>query len=185
MKIEDINISCDVCLDLIPLVLDNVASDDSTTLVNEHVKSCESCKTEFNSENHGEKFKTDDEKIIKAIRKSIIYIGCGLLTIGIIVGIIVSNSMGMFYNLIIMPTIGALSYLIFNKKWYLVSGVIFVAAYIWQFILFSLDGAFASGFALWAIYTPVFLAGIYSALSILGVIIAALFKFAFRKEVTK
>lgn len=43
-------ISCEVCLDLIPLVKDNVASEDSMNLVQEHIQECESCKNEFNSE---------------------------------------------------------------------------------------------------------------------------------------
>ena len=40
-------ISCDVILDLIPLVKDGVASDDSSTIVKEHIKNCESCRAEF------------------------------------------------------------------------------------------------------------------------------------------
>ena len=34
-------ISCDVILDLMPLVKDGVASDDSSTIVKEHIKNCE------------------------------------------------------------------------------------------------------------------------------------------------
>ena len=39
-----IEISCQVCLDLIPLVKDNVASEDSKKLVLEHIRQCEACK---------------------------------------------------------------------------------------------------------------------------------------------
>ena len=37
MNKEKSNISCDVCLDLIPLVRDKVASEDSNRLVYEHI----------------------------------------------------------------------------------------------------------------------------------------------------
>jgi predicted anti-sigma-YlaC factor YlaD len=42
-----IEISCQVCLDLIPLVKDNVASEDSKKLVLEHIRQCEACKDEY------------------------------------------------------------------------------------------------------------------------------------------
>ena len=36
-------ISCDVCMDLIPLVQDGIASEDSREAVEKHIKNCESC----------------------------------------------------------------------------------------------------------------------------------------------
>ena len=38
---------CDVILDLIPLVKDEVASEASISLVNEHLKICENCRNEL------------------------------------------------------------------------------------------------------------------------------------------
>ena len=36
-------ISCDVCLDLLPLAADGVASQDSQNLVKEHIAACPGC----------------------------------------------------------------------------------------------------------------------------------------------
>ena len=37
-------ISCEICKDLIPLVKDGIASEDSVAAVEEHIKECENCK---------------------------------------------------------------------------------------------------------------------------------------------
>ena len=43
-------ISCDLCMDLLPLVKDGVASEDSVKAVEAHIASCESCHALFNGE---------------------------------------------------------------------------------------------------------------------------------------
>ena len=40
-------ISCDICMDLIPLVKDGIASEDSCDAVKKHISKCEKCKVEF------------------------------------------------------------------------------------------------------------------------------------------
>ena len=40
-------ISCDVIRDLLPLYVDEVLSNDSKTLVDEHIEQCESCRDEL------------------------------------------------------------------------------------------------------------------------------------------
>jgi len=37
-------ITCDMCKDLMPLVKDGIASEDSRLAVTEHLKECEDCK---------------------------------------------------------------------------------------------------------------------------------------------
>ncbi len=37
-------ITCDICMDLMPLVQDGVASEDSENAVKKHISECESCK---------------------------------------------------------------------------------------------------------------------------------------------
>lgn len=41
------NISCDVIRDLLPLYHDNVCSEESKTLVEEHLEQCEECREEL------------------------------------------------------------------------------------------------------------------------------------------
>ena len=37
-------IDCEICMDLIPLVKDGIASEESYKAVEEHVKECETCR---------------------------------------------------------------------------------------------------------------------------------------------
>lgn len=41
-------ITCDVIKDLLPLYVENISSDDSRILIEEHIVSCDSCKRELN-----------------------------------------------------------------------------------------------------------------------------------------
>lgn len=68
-----LNISCNIIVDLIPLVKDGVASDASTILVNEHIKSCEICKSEFETLQISklDQSSIKDKKIIFAMKRSI------------------------------------------------------------------------------------------------------------------
>lgn len=174
------NISCDVILDLIPLVKDGVASDESTLLVNEHIKSCESCKAEFDifEAANIEHISLKDKKIISAIKRSIFITQITILVIGAIIGVALSNSMGMFYNFIIMPIIGSVSFVAFKKKWYLTPIAIFTLTYLWQ----TITGIESGGFDWVALYSGLYYSIIYAVLVGLGVIITMLLKFAFKKE---
>ena len=40
-------ITCDICMDLMPLVQDGIASEDSRNAVEEHVKRCEQCAVHY------------------------------------------------------------------------------------------------------------------------------------------
>ena len=43
-------ISCDICKDLLPLVKDGIASEDSVQAVKEHLKECETCRNLYENE---------------------------------------------------------------------------------------------------------------------------------------
>jgi len=94
------SISCDLILDLIPLVKDGVASEDSNIAVNEHIKNCKSCRNEFDTF-EATKVETEsikDQNIIFAIKRSIFITQLIILMAGAISGVALSNSMNMFYN---------------------------------------------------------------------------------------
>ena len=183
MNIENKNISCDVCLDLMPLVHDNVASYDSNTLVYEHIKNCNSCKAEFENSTMICKNSIDDKKIINSIKKNLLLTGLLFTVFGALIGIFLSNSFAMFYNFLIMPIVGGCAYFTLKKKWYLAPIGIFVLSYIWIFIQHIFDGILSSGLKIEVFLAPMFLSSIYTGLTILGVLIAMLLKFALRKEV--
>jgi hypothetical protein len=179
---ENTTISCDVCLDLIPIVKDNVASADSSTLVYAHIKTCESCRAQFTSTLTNFNDTVDDKKIINAIKKSFYFTGFIFIACGALIGIYLSNSNDVFYNFLIMPMVGACGYLTLKEHFTLVPVSIFVLSYIGQMIQTILDGALSSGFKVELFYHPLFFSIIYVCLTIVGIFIATLLKFAFRKE---
>ena len=108
-------ISCDICKDLIPLVKDNVASEDSYNLVKKHIDECNKCKVLFD-ENIEVNQNMNDEKVISKIKSQLMLIALILVVLGSVIGLGLSESEGMFYNILIMPVIGALAYFALRKN---------------------------------------------------------------------
>ncbi|MGH4117466.1 zf-HC2 domain-containing protein [Clostridium sp.] len=175
-----LNISCNVILDLIPLVKDGVASDDSTTIVNNHIKACASCKSEFETFDtiDVQQSSIKDKKIIFAMKRSIFITQIIILMAGGILGVALSNSMGMFYNFMIMPIVGGVSVVVLKRKWYLTPIVIFITSYLWT----AISEIVANGFEWIFLYSGVYYGIIYTFLVLLGVLIAMLLKITFKKE---
>ena len=174
-------ISCDACLDLIPLVRDNVASQDSRDLVLEHIDQCQSCREELErmtSIPQG----VNDRRVLQKMKKQIFYGAFAIIIIGTLIGIGLSESSGMFYNIIIFPLVGGITYLVLNRKAIYFTIGLFIFSYIWTLIKYSIDSSFAKDSILNLLFAPTVLSSIYAALTLLGVIIAFLLKFAFRKE---
>lgn len=165
------DISCDVCLDLIPLVKDGVASDDSKILVENHINTCEQCKTFYLTQTE---YIVDDKKAIKKIRKSLYISSIIILIIGCLLGSSFIDYPNYVYNFLLMPFLGALSYIIFNKKSFFVPPIIFVVSSLWNSIIDLIKYNFFS--------INIFFPIIYLIFAFLGILIAILLKFAFKKE---
>ena len=181
-KIEDVEINCNVCLDLMPLVKDKVASDDSEMLVAKHIENCESCKALFSSEEIDREYKVDDRKVISNIKSKIISIGLIILIIGGLLGIYLSNSQGMFYNVLIMPCIGIAGCVLLRKKYYWVPVGIFTLSYLGIIIQSLLEDIEWLGRMPELFIMPLFLSIIYTILVGIGTAIGALFGYVFGKE---
>lgn len=177
-------ISCDVCMDLAPLVQDNVASEDSKEIVYEHIKECKDCQRLFNSFEEAAP-KMDEEKILKKIKKQLFVGAMVIISLGAMIGLALSESMGMFYNILIMPTIGAIGYLALRKKAYLVPLILLGFSYIWILIKYIGEGMFEETPLLYGLTIPFYWGLIYSGLCVLGILIGSLFHIAFRKEEAK
>ena len=107
------NVSCEVILDLIPLVKDNVASEDSIELVGEHLKSCESCKLEFENYALPIPKEIDDKRVVSSIKKKLLLITSALLFIGASIGMAIngkasSNLVPALFAIIGIVSIGIL-----------------------------------------------------------------------------
>lgn len=170
-------VHCDTILDLIPLVKDNIASESSRILVEEHIKTCESCKKIYINEKSLD-IEVNDIVITKKFKKQLIYIVCIIMLLGTILGMMITHSMNMFYNILIIPTIGGLSFLVLRKKSFIFPNILFVFTFIWQFVQLALT----DGFKIYILQSAFFYACIYAFFCIIGVLIAWLLEYAFKKE---
>ncbi|WFR56482.1 zf-HC2 domain-containing protein [Anaerocolumna sp. AGMB13025] len=173
------DISCDICQDLIPLVHDNVASKDSTDLVKEHIKTCDLCRTMYEHREGYPLSETHDRDNINRIKKKLVFVGLFMLTAGAFLGVFLSDSMGMFNNFIIMPTVGAVGYYTLKSRWYLCLSGVFSLSLLWLFIGKTLE---IHKFAMESVIMAFYLSGIYTFLVLIGAIIGMLLHFAFKKE---
>lgn len=175
-----VNVTCEVILDLIPLVKDGVASEQSSMLVDQHIKDCQDCQGEYESvemEGVGD-IVVKDQKIILAIKRSVFITQLAILVVGAVIGVALSNSMGMFYNFIIMPIVGGVSLLAFRRRCFWVPIAVFILSYVWTTIMNIVE----AGFKWIMLYSGLFYSVIYSGLVVLGIVIAGLLWFAFKKE---
>lgn len=180
-------ISCDICMDLIPLVKDDIASKDSCDTIKEHISECPKCKILFDEISNinkldNENIKINDKKIISKIRNQLVFGSIIMIILGSFIGVGISESEWMFYNIIIMPVIGCVGYFLLNKKSYIVPIGIFILTYIWNLIKYIIEGSFNKSDIGSIIIAPVTWAIIYSGLCLLGVLIGFLLYIAFKKE---
>lgn len=175
-------ISCDTCMDLMPLVTDCIASEDSRLLVEEHIKTCESCKNVFMSADPS-KVQMNDKIIVGKIKKQLSYFILVVILIGAVSGMMLTNSMNMFYNALIMPLIGGLGFLVLRKKTVWLTVGLFAFTSIWQFIQFYITEGVSQGSSIFDLAIgSLFYSGIYTFFIIIGIVIAMLLEYAFRRD---
>ncbi len=167
-------ISCEVCMDLMPLVQDGVASEDSRKAVEAHVAGCEACRAQYKGKVPPA---ADADKALKKLQRKLRFAGLFLMMLGIFAGLALTAREGMFYNLLIMPVIGALGYLVFRKKTLYELPVLLVVMHL------AVNGInWLRGLEFLDLYSIFFFTVIYIVLAQVGALIAALFHYAFQKE---
>lgn len=130
-------VSCEIIIDLIPLVLDHVASTESEALVKEHIKTCPHCQAFFKQQQQPE---FQDDHILSTLRKNRRYYLTFFLIIGVNTGVLLSNGYYLVWNLLIMPILGILCHLIKPIKTYHIALICALG-----FTLLSLIGALLQG----------------------------------------
>jgi hypothetical protein len=172
-------ISCNVCQDLIPLVKDAVASEDSQILVHNHIQDCKECQSIYGSIDIIQPQDLNDQRNIKTIRKHLYTCGVILILLGTLLGIGLTNSMGMFYNIILMPLVGATGYVLLKHRWMFVPITVFILSYLWILVGSLSEWKYMKG----ELFTmPLFFSFIYTILTFVGIFTGFLLKFAFKKE---
>ncbi len=139
-------ISCNICLDLMPLVKDGVSSEDSKLLVEKHLLECEDCEAIYSEFKNMEveDLKIDNNKVLGKIKRKLYSLAGLILIMGSIIGVNLNNSQGIFYNFLIMPLLGGVAYLAFEKKAYLASILVFIISFIRQASYGYLKGYFSN-----------------------------------------
>ncbi len=171
-------ISCPVCLDLIPLVKDAVASSASRQAVLQHIRECASCRQVFEVSGP-DKPQLNDKRVITLLRRKLAFAIGFIVTLGALIGVGLSDSSLVFYNSIIMPTVGALGYVWLRRKSYLVPLLMLPFVYVWYLCKYLLGGEIQLQVVLLG---PLFWGLIYAGLGAIGTLIAFLIAFALGKE---
>lgn len=176
---------CSIVRDLLPLYVENMVGTETAQYINEHLKECSECQKEFENAKeslilpipkqpilphaNAKPFK----KMMKRMNRQIYMLAYALIIFFIFLGFGWTDGENLMYNSIIMPVVGIFGYCVFRWK----------ALYKVPFLLLLIDLAvFASqlieiGFPDTLTWTL-----IYSVFVLVGIIIAFLFHYAFKKE---
>lgn len=166
-------IECEICMDLIPLVKDGIASEESYKAVEAHVKECKTCRKLYGENQEATQITTDENHAWKQIQKKWTGFFFALLCVGIVFGVSLTNQAEMFYNSLIMPIAGGCGYLIFQKRAVYKVPILLLILYAAMNVFQSLRGVESLDF-----YSMLMWVAIYSIFAILGVGIAGLFHYA-------
>ena len=166
------DITCGICRDLMPLVKDGVAGEDSRAAVERHLEICPDCRARFEGP-----LPADSEKAFTRLRRRMQLLCALLMVLSLFFGVSLTGGQDLFYNVLLMPLIGALGWLVFRwKALYLLPPLLPAAALITNLLslLRGAEGLALSELLLWSV--------IYLPFVGLGMVIAALLQFALKKE---
>ena len=165
-------ISCEMCMDLMPLVQDGVASEDSRNAVLDHLKECPDCKALYEGEIPAP---TNSNALLDQIQRKVRVFFAMVMMFGIFYGLMLTAGSGLFMNVVIMPIIGGIAYYLFRwKAIIIVPPLLLVTHFITNAIGLGEEHLLPVEVLLWT--------AIYCGIALLGFIIAALLHFALKKE---
>ena len=180
MKIE-----CCLVRDLLPLYAENLVSSETSELIEKHIQQCDACKNELELIKADEfddlkNYKAENVKNAEPLKKfarklslrmqSMYY---ALIIMFAFLGLNITAGSDMMYNSLIMPIVGLFGYFAFRLRslYKLPVLLLFIEAFA---TVFGILGVEWQAVMMW---TPIYLLFIY-----LGVAVAFLFHYAFRKE---
>ncbi len=170
------DIGCEICKDLLPLVGDGVASEESRAAVQAHLERCPACRA-LAAGALPPPPAPDGAALLRRVRRTLRGFALVVLLAGALFGMGLSGSMNMFYNSLLMPAMGAAAYYVWRWKAAaalppLLAGMSLVC---WALCRgWGVEAGPLPGYLIWA--------AIYCVLALAGVAIAGLFHFALKKE---
>lgn len=168
-------ITCEMCMDLMPLVHDSVASRDSIDAVQRHIQACPECKALFEGECPEP---ANRDQLQKKIQKEARVFSSMVLMFGIFYGLMLTAGSGLFLNILIMPMIGAIGYYLFRwKALYKIPILLLVTHFATNALGLGEEYLHLASLLMWT--------GLYCLFALVGTAIAALLHFALKKEEPK
>ena len=180
---------CSVVRDLLPLYIEDMVSTETAQCINEHLKNCNECQAELANLREGAELSTVEakpvtrpedakpfKKMMKRMNRQFYSIAYAAIIFLIFLGFGWTAGDNLMYNSLIMPIVGIFGYYVFKWK----------AIYKLPVLLLIIDlGVFAFqlveiGFADTLMWTV-----LYAIFVLVGVAIAFLLHYAFKKEGTK
>lgn len=170
-------ITCDICRDLLPLVQDGVASADSEAAVQRHVKECGECGAVFQGKLVTAVPASESPRALLRVKRWLNGVYSALMLFGIYFGLSLTAGEDMFLNCLIMPIVGVFGYLAFRWKSVFMVPVILLVINVILNIIGYYGRVEELGFIETMGYTI-----IYLPFALAGIVIAMLLHFAFGKK---
>lgn len=177
-------LDCCVVRDLLPLYVESMVSDQTAEQIKHHLAECPDCLNECNSFENNSRLDILEapvphsvskpfKKIMRKLNRQMHSLAYGLIIFFILWGFSLTGGEDLMYNSVIMPIVGLFGYYVFKWK----------ALYRMPILLFAINLlAYCLHFAQIDFISVFPWTGIYSIFVILGILIAFLLHFAFRKE---
>ncbi len=178
---------CKIISDLLPLYSENLVCEETSEFIKNHLSECGECKKDF------EAFKNDIDlnevikeiqneekenirplkKIMKKMDMQVHSISYLLVVFFIFFSFLSMDSGDVFYNSLIMPIVGVFGYIVFRFKAFYKLPVLLFIINLLAYLLKVTEVQFTDIF---------FWTAIFTVFVFIGIIIAFLIHFAFRKE---
>ena len=177
---------CSVVKDLLPLYVEDMVSTETAQYINEHLKNCNECQAELANLKEGVELSTIEtsvapkseeakpfKKMMNRMNRQFYSIAYAAIIFLIFLGFGWTGGENLMYNSLIMPVVGIFGYYVF--RWKAIYKVPILLLIIDTFVcLFKLVDLDLYSAFLWTL--------IYSSFVFVGIAIAFLLHFAFRKE---
>ena len=179
---------CSIILDLLPLYVEDMVSEETAKYVSEHLATCPECQAELEKMREGTSVSTIEsqptpnadsakpfKKVMKRMNRQLYSLSYSLVIFFIFLGFGWTSGEHLLYNSLIMPIVGVFGYIVFGWRSLYKIPILLLAIdmFVCVFELVPID-----------IYSAILWTLIYSLFVFVGVAIAFLLHFALRKEKT-
>lgn len=182
-------LDCCVVRDLLPLYVENMVSDQTAELIKQHLTECPECQNEYEGFKDGGRLDVLEtplnsapaeekpfKKLMQKMNRQLHGLAYGLIIFFILWGFSLTGGQDLMYNSVIMPIVGLFGYYVFRWKALYKMPILLLIINLLAYHLHFAEIDFISVFP-WT--------AIYSIFVVVGVLIAFLLHFAFRKEPEK